>query len=989
MQYKVQKKDTLLGILKKYSLKPIYGKKGYLSEILKLNPHKINTKGNLIYPGEILTIPLKKEVENNSLNNNLVENLENKKIPRYKKYNGNLENIQKLPSSHVYIIYKVRKNDMISVLLQKYKSFPIYGKKGTLNETLDLNPKKKPTKGDLIFPNELITLPISIWVLNQLSENEKKYLKIIYFNEKQQIHEEISYSEFLETNKVEIPPLTLPETLKENLKDEKINNKNNFTNKIKLFAETKDKKIFLKWIRKENVVLRYEVKKSINKDNDFITFENNFFGNRLTDYEVYLGKIYYYQVIGIDRFGKKHESNIVKIQLPPSYIKNISINITDTSAEITWDKCESQSELTYEIYRSNFERNGYLLLKDNLKDPNFSDKTIKGDSVYFYKVKAIDKNKNVTESSPIKFYSFPNEVKLSAYLKNNYVYLEWNKNFNKNFNNNLSNYNLLRSKENENNYELIQANIKDYFTRDYSIEKNQTYFYKLVAKNLSSVTKKSNTVKVVTSFDDLFLQIIEEENSIKLYWNKYHGSTNIFYNIYRTEVENTDFTLVEEKFQKNVFVDPKVEKGNRYFYKVIAIYKNNIIESNIVSIDLKPKTISDVKLSIINKKSVKIEWKNTQSNITTKTTILKSYDLNTNFILLKDNAEGNTFIDDNIRQGNIIYYKFITENNQKNISESNVFKIIVPSQPPKWKKAEVINKEIYLEWEKLESNLTITYEIYRGFKNTDNMSFFTEITGKENYIDSHIGADTEYFYAIKTKIDNFKSDFSDIVSVSSDLSNNIPSSVQIGFGISYFKLLEYNKASDSYASLNSAASTNQNVLLVQNWSEEFKTHFGLGLIYFDLLDSPVYAINQRQALLPYLQFGLSWYLKSSFLLEYKNILQQDLYYQSQINAVPKTMQDNYIIVDNHIFYLGYDFLEKINLHLYGKVGYILTIPNFFNYSQFGNGYQAEIELFQQLPNYSIGLKLFYSSRTTYTNNVISTVTENGVILNFNLDLGLL
>ncbi|WGL59912.1 LysM peptidoglycan-binding domain-containing protein [Pigmentibacter sp. JX0631] len=986
IQYKVQKKDTLLGILKKYSLKPIYGKNGSLVEILKLNPHKINTKGNLIYPGEILTLPLKKEIENNSLNNNnnnsnSTINSEAKKIPEYYKYNGNLKNIEKLPSSHVYIIYKVRKNDMISVLLQKYKSFPIYGKKGTLSETLDLNPKKKPTKGDLIFPNELITLPISIEVLNQLSENEKKSLKVIYFNEKQKSHEEISYSEFLETKKVEIPPLPLPETLKE----EKFISKKTLPTKIKLFIKTKDKKIFLNWIRKENVVLRYEIKKSINKDNDFITFENNFFGNKIIDYEVYLGKIYYYQVIGYDKHGKKYESNIEKIQLPPSYIKNITINIEDNSAVFTWDKSESQTELTYDIYRSNFEHKGYILLKNNLTIPNFSDKTIKPDSFYFYKIKAIDKEKNATESSPIKFYSFPEEVKLTTYLKKDYVYLEWNKNLR----NNLSSYDLFRSKENENNYELIQANIKNYFTRDYSIQKNQTYYYKLIAKNPSSVKKESNKVEVKTSFDDLFLQITEQDKSIKIYWNKFHGLSNISYNILKKDNVNSEFKLVRENFRSNIFEDFNIEKGNEYFYKVTTIFNDDIIESNIVNIKLKPKTIENIKLSIVDKKSVKIEWENTKSNVFTKYNILKSYDLNKNFNLLKENVEGNFFLDTNIKEGNIIYYKITSENNSGSISESSIYKIIIPPPAPKWKKAQLQNKEIYLEWEQLDSKLPIIYEIYRSIGNTDNMSFFTEITNSENYIDSHISPDTDYFYTIKAKIEKLKSDFSDIVSVTSHLSKNIPSTIQFGIGVSYFKLQEYNKNSDSYAALNSAASTNQYVSLYQNWSEDFKSYFGLGLIYFDLLDSPVYTINQREAFLPYIQFGVSWKLYYSLLVEYKNIFQRDIYYQSQVNSVSKTMEDNYILVDNHYLNIGYDFLEKNNLHLYGKVGYIFSVPNFYNYSQFGNGYLAEIELQQQLKNYALGLKIFYSNKTTNTDNVVSTTTENGVLLNLTLDLGLL
>jgi hypothetical protein len=57
IEYKVLQNDTLTKVLKRHSLKPIYGRSGSLAEALKLNPKKQNTHGDLILIGEILLLP--------------------------------------------------------------------------------------------------------------------------------------------------------------------------------------------------------------------------------------------------------------------------------------------------------------------------------------------------------------------------------------------------------------------------------------------------------------------------------------------------------------------------------------------------------------------------------------------------------------------------------------------------------------------------------------------------------------------------------------------------------------------------------------------------------------------------------------------------------------------------------------------------------------------------------------------------------------------
>ncbi|MEA9357685.1 hypothetical protein SHI21_15755 [Bacteriovorax sp. PP10] len=57
--YQVQKNDYLSNILQSLRLVPIYGKNGYLNEVISLNKGKIKNNGNLIRVGTQLILPLK------------------------------------------------------------------------------------------------------------------------------------------------------------------------------------------------------------------------------------------------------------------------------------------------------------------------------------------------------------------------------------------------------------------------------------------------------------------------------------------------------------------------------------------------------------------------------------------------------------------------------------------------------------------------------------------------------------------------------------------------------------------------------------------------------------------------------------------------------------------------------------------------------------------------------------------------------------------
>jgi hypothetical protein len=65
--YEVQEDDSLVSILKKHGLSPLFGENGYIKSTKELNKIKIKNNGDLIHYGEKISLPLSKEHVNTTL----------------------------------------------------------------------------------------------------------------------------------------------------------------------------------------------------------------------------------------------------------------------------------------------------------------------------------------------------------------------------------------------------------------------------------------------------------------------------------------------------------------------------------------------------------------------------------------------------------------------------------------------------------------------------------------------------------------------------------------------------------------------------------------------------------------------------------------------------------------------------------------------------------------------------------------------------------
>ncbi|WP_233231075.1 hypothetical protein [Silvanigrella aquatica] len=195
IKYTVTQGESLIQILRKHSLYPIFGKEGSLNKTYKLNNKEETKRKELIYKGDLLCLP--KVKQNTILSSNEKEKMitedkkkideksaEYKKIPPVAAQPKNDELIYESTKSKTNIDdeyakltcnkYVVKNGDTIIGILRSQSLYPVFGKTGSLSVALALN-KREHKNGYLIYKNNIICLPIKteLQKLQLTAKNDK------------------------------------------------------------------------------------------------------------------------------------------------------------------------------------------------------------------------------------------------------------------------------------------------------------------------------------------------------------------------------------------------------------------------------------------------------------------------------------------------------------------------------------------------------------------------------------------------------------------------------------------------------------------------------------------------------------------------------------------------------------------------------------------------------------------------------------------------
>ncbi|MBX9839856.1 MAG: hypothetical protein K2X69_16250, partial [Silvanigrellaceae bacterium] len=501
--------------------------------------------------------------------------------------------------------------------------------------------------------------------------------------------------------------------------------------------------VILNWnkrIQRKNYT--YEIFKSSYEDDNYQLIEKNYQNHIYEDHSIKDGMSYYYRIIGYDKDKNKIESNIETIHTKPTSIENLNAKLENNKVILKWGIAKSNLPVTYEVKRSLHSNKGYYSLKKGLTNLFFEDETTKPGEKYFYIIKAFDTKDNFSISNEVYINTSPNKIELKGYLKNEYIYLEW-----KDGQSRIPiQYDVMRSNSLNGKFNPIASNLKMKFYRDRSIENANTYFYQIIGKNEDGIKIYSNIFSTKTSHSKITLSVTYENPEVHLKWNKNLGNIPLKYSVQRSLNNFKDYDVINENTNISEFIDKSPLNGFQYFYKITAEDENNIkVESNIVHILTKSNSVDNIQLILNEKYNVEIQWNKIVTNSKYLYTIKRSYEFDKNFEVIAKNLKDNYFVDKKAKPGNEIFYIISAVNNENMEVDSDIHSIITTPKEPIFFNLSLKNNSIFLNWQKIDSNLEIKYEIFRSeFPNKDEFILLDDSVIKNEYEDKSILPEEKY-----------------------------------------------------------------------------------------------------------------------------------------------------------------------------------------------------------------------------------------------------
>lgn len=345
------------------------------------------------------------------------------------------------------------------------------------------------------------------------------------------------------------------------------------------------------WDSVSGNILGYEIYKAIGEKKSFklvypkskaLLNQNNTW----LDGKIQAGEKYYYFIKTINQAQiAGFSSDTILIEIPNTKLlaapKNVQAIGEKGFVKLNWDKNTEANLLGYEIERSsdkNFE-NRFIIHKSILKENNFIDSLPEYSEIrYGYLVYAIDKN--YKRSLPSKMiYTKVKDITapqkpfiIDLENKNNIIKISWIKNRE----NDLESYKIYQSKENVNNFQVIQE-INNSFAV-VKIKESGKYYFAISAKDKSgNESEKSNILSIDVDLEAKPKppkngKIKIENNRAILTWEASESKNIKGYLITRINLKtNETIDLKELKADELTYTDKFFKKYLKYHYEIRSI----------------------------------------------------------------------------------------------------------------------------------------------------------------------------------------------------------------------------------------------------------------------------------------------------------------------------------------------------------------------------------------------------------------------------------
>lgn len=314
----------------------------------------------------------------------------------------------------------------------------------------------------------------------------------------------------------------------------------------------------------------YSLKKS---DGKYICDEISTTENEIEFNNLLVGEEYTFSCAEKNDFGTGEYAVIKCKALPPAQ-KKVSAKAGSTGIKITYNKCDDSDG--YYIYRST-SKNGKYSKTAQVDDKNvctFTDKTVKYNTTYYYKVKNyVQRDKkdylggysSASNSAKVTL-SKPANVTVTRKTPTS-VTVKWNKVAN------ASRY--VVEYKNSSTKKVKTKTVKTNSAVISSLPMGITYSFNVKASNdIGSSSKSSSVSKKILPPTPSKPKAVKVSSGIKVSWTPKDYATG--YKIYRSTSKNGTYSLIKtlNNHTSKSFTDKNVKKNKGYYYKIVCFKKS-------------------------------------------------------------------------------------------------------------------------------------------------------------------------------------------------------------------------------------------------------------------------------------------------------------------------------------------------------------------------------------------------------------------------------
>jgi fibronectin type 3 domain-containing protein len=414
--------------------------------------------------------------------------------------------------------------------------------------------------------------------------------------------------------------------------------------------------------------------------------------------------IYYYQITGMDFFGKESKkSEPIKVEvkdlIPPPAPINLKDSVYNQTVFLKWTNQISSDTKGLNIYRST--KSGGPFTKVNtsllpLVTVTYQENVDKPGPYYYY-ITAEDAAGNESKSEltfaevhdlipPLK------PVGLKAKADTGYIYLTWEKNKESD----LMGYRIFRTINGNNSQKFVLLNTNPIKENSYKDKlptsaKNK-FVYKIIAMD-TSFNKSEESDLAITQLPDatppvqpLLKRVNNIEKTMVIEWIGNKDGDLKGYEVYRSNSKEGYSKINKEILPESqlMFVDQTTEPEKEYFYYLIAIDSagNKSVPSNKISAVNNYKTINNELKNIHvkyreDKHDIYITWRPEKSESIEGYAIMRSENTANDFRSVSGKLSNHEYYDKEVKAGNTYYYQVRAYDKLGNIEKSEIIKITI------------------------------------------------------------------------------------------------------------------------------------------------------------------------------------------------------------------------------------------------------------------------------------------------------------------------